>query len=374
MKVAFANAKFRPGTHDGANAHVRQFVQTAVALGHDVWMWPELCHPAAKPLPGGRVQRTMKLREMDLIYVRIQHDLARACTWTLGPTRTLIGNPLMVWEFNTVPEFGEYRGMSPAAIQKEIEGFRHFGKGCDLAVCVSSHLADYVRTKLGIARTLVVPNGSDPDLYTPDAPVVPRLQAARGDGTFNALWIGSAYVDWHNFKLLADAARIIWERGNPKKIVFHLIGQGMTRMGEMPGNVHYYGVEDYEKLPQWMSVMDVGLCLYRPGPADYSSPLKVFDYMSSGLAVVATRQPQTTELLNELGTPELLMAPDDPTALANALEELAADRSKVEAIGRRARALSAAKYTWRRAVGDTFAEIEKIQAARRTPAAGRAAL
>ena len=96
--------------------------------------------------------------------------------------------------------------------------------------------------------------------------------------------------------------------------------------------------------------------------------------MSSGLAVVATRQPQTTELLNELGTPELLMAPDDPTALANALEQLAADRSKVEAIGRRARELSVAKYTWRRAVGDTFAEIEKIQSARRTPAAGRAAL
>jgi glycosyltransferase involved in cell wall biosynthesis len=374
MKVVFANAKFRPDTHDGANAHVRQFVQNTVALGHEVWMWPPFVHPAAKPLPGGRVQRTMKLREMDLVYVRIQHDLARPCTWTLGPTRALLGNPLMVWEFNTVPEFGEYKGMSPGAIQKEVEGFRHFGKGCDLAVCVSAHLADYVRTRLGIARTLVVPNGSDPDLYTPDAPVVQRLSGARDDGTFNVLWIGSAYVDWHNFKLLADAARIIWERGNPKKIVFHLIGQGMSRMGDMPPNVHYYGFEDYEKLPRWLSAMDVGLCLYRPGPADYSSPLKVFDYMSSGLAVIATRQPQTSELLNELGTPELLVAPDDPTALADALEQLAGDPAKVEAIGRRARELSIAKYTWRRAVADTFAEIEKLQAARRRPAGGRAAL
>ena len=374
MRLAFANAKFKPDAHDGANAHVRQFVQNAVALGHEVWMWPGVAHPAAKPLPDGRVARTMRLREMDLIYVRVQHDVAAPCTWTLGPTRRLLGDPIMVWEFNTVPEYGQYRGLSPEQIQKEIAGFRHFGRGCDLAVCVSQHLADYVRTNLGIARTLVVPNGSDPDLYRPDAPVVPRLSTAAVDGAFNVLWIGSAYVDWHNFKLLADAARIIWERGNPRKIVFHLIGQGMSKMGDMPANVHYYGVEHYEKLPRWLSAMDVGLCLYRPGPADYSSPLKVFDYMASGLAVIATKQPQTTQLLTELGTPELLMSPDDATALADTLEQLAGDRAKVEGIARRARELSVAKYTWRRAVVDAFTEIDKIQAERRQPAGMKAAL
>ncbi len=374
MKVAFANARFRPDSHDGANAHVRQFVQNAVAVGHELWMWPGVSHPAAKVLPPGRVARTIKLRDMDVIYTRVQHDVPSPCTWTLGPTRRLLGDPLMVWEFNTVPEYGQYRGMSQPAIQTEIDKLRHYGKGCDLAVCVSAHLADYVRNKLGIARTLVVPNGSDPDLYAPDAPIVPRLSGAVDDGTFNVLWIGSAYVDWHNFKLLGDAAKLIWERGNRQNIVFHLIGQGMSKMGDMRPNVHYYGFEDYEKLPRWLSAMDVGLCLYRPGPADYSSPLKVFDYMSSGLAVIATRQPQTSELLNELKTPELLVAPDDPTALADALEQLAGDPAKVEATGRRARELSIAKYTWRRAVVDTFAEIEELQAARRRPAGGRAAL
>jgi glycosyltransferase involved in cell wall biosynthesis len=373
MKLAFANAFFRPDAHDGANAHVRQFVQNTVALGHEVWMWPGVCHPAAKPLSSGRVARTMKLREMDLVYVRVQHDLVNPCTWTLGATRALLGNPLMVWEFNTVPEYGEYRKLSPQQVQENIEGFKHFGKGCDLAVCVSEHLADYVQKNLGIARTLVVPNGSDPDLYTPDAPVVPRLKDC-GDDLFNVLWIGSAYVAWHNFKLLGDAAKIIWDRGNPQNIVFHLIGQGMNQMRDMPANVHYYGVEDYEKLPQWMSAMDVGLCLYRPGPADYSSPLKVFDYMSSGLAVVATRQPQTTQLLTELGTPDLLMSPDDPKALADALEKLAGDRGRVKEISRRSRELSVQKYTWRRAVTDTFAEIEKLQAERKRRPGVKAAL
>jgi glycosyltransferase involved in cell wall biosynthesis len=359
MKVAYANARFRPDAHDGANAHVRQFAQNAFAAGHELWMWPGVAHPRTHELPRARFARTMKLRDMDVVYVRVEHDLPNPCKWSLGTTRKLLGDPIMVWEFNTVPEYGEYRKLSPRQVQENIDGFKRYGRGCDLAVCVSQHLADYVHKKLGIARTLVVPNGSDPNLYTPDAPIVPRLQH-RDPNSFNVLWIGSAYVAWHNFKLLSDAANIIWQRGNKQNIIFHLIGQGMNQMRDMPPNVHYYGVEDYEKLPQWMSAMDVGLCLYRPGPADYSSPLKVFDYMSSGLAVVATDQPQTRMLLTELQTPELLMSPDNAGGLAEALEALAADRGKTKAIGERARELSVKKYTWRRAVNDTFAEIETI--------------
>src|SRR5215213_408522 len=131
MRVAFANARFRAESHDGANAHVRQFVQNAVALGHELWMWPGVAHPQAHALPAKRLARTLKLRDMDVLYVRVQHDLATACTWSLGPTRSLIGNPLIVWEFNTVPEYGEYRKCSKEQIQHTIEGFRHFGRGCD---------------------------------------------------------------------------------------------------------------------------------------------------------------------------------------------------------------------------------------------------
>ena len=93
MRVAYANARFRADSHDGANAHVRQFVQNAVALGHELWMWPGVTHPQAQALPSQRLARTLKLREMDVLYVRVEHDLPNACTWSLGPTRSLIGNP-----------------------------------------------------------------------------------------------------------------------------------------------------------------------------------------------------------------------------------------------------------------------------------------
>jgi glycosyltransferase involved in cell wall biosynthesis len=96
--------------------------------------------------------------------------------------------------------------------------------------------------------------------------------------------------------------------------------------------------------------------------------------MSSGLAVVATDQPQTRQLLTELGCPDLLMSPDDSKKLADTLESLAADRARVKDLSRRSRELSIAKYTWRRAVTDTFNEIGKIAADRRKPATLKAAM
>src|SRR5437764_241615 len=88
----------------------------------------------------------------------------------------------------------------------------------------NAHVRQFVQNNLKIRRTLVVPNGSDPELYKPGVPPVRRMLNTQDQ--FNVLWIGSAYVAWHNFKLLSDAANIIFDRGNPHNIVFHLLGQG----------------------------------------------------------------------------------------------------------------------------------------------------
>ena len=367
MRIGYVNARYRLDTHDGPNAHSRQFVENTVALGHDVWMWPGQEHPLAQRLPRSRLSRLRVLRTMDVVYVRLEHRPPAPCRWAVGPRRALLGDPLMVWEFNTVPEFGVYTAETPSGIARNIEGFRRFGRGCDLAVCVSSHLAEYVHGRLGIERTLAVPNGSDPELYRPDAPIVRHLR--DGDPrTFHVLWIGSAYVPWHDFDLLRNAAEMIWRRGNRHHIAVHLIGKDVRLTGEMPPNVHYHGMEEYQHLPRWMSGMHVGLCLYRPGPADYSSPLKLFDYLSSGLAVVATRQPQTAQILGELGTPDLLIEPHDAEGLASRLEALAGDRERVRQIGRRARELLVSKYTWRATVTTTLAAIERLVSGRAGPA------
>ena len=82
----------------------------------------------------------------------------------------------------------------------------------------------------------------------------------------------------------------------------------------------------------------------RPDPdSAFTSPIKLFEYMAAGCAVVAADLPPIREILG----------PDDaawfeagnPASLAAALRELAADAARAEAMGQTLREKSAA-YTW----------------------------
>jgi glycosyltransferase involved in cell wall biosynthesis len=295
---------------------------------------------------------------MDLIYTRVEHHPPGSARWARSPYRQLLGSPLMVWEFNTVPEFGYVIGRSQCDVEGAIEGFRSAARGCDLAICVSGALADYVQANLGIERVLTVPNGSDPDLFRPDAS--PEQSVQRRSGQLNVVWIGSADLPWHNLDLLRETARRLWVAGERMRILFHVIGEGLPRTHDLPPNVHYHGAERYERLPHWLSAMDVGLVLYRSGPADYSSPIKLFDYMASGLTVVATEQPQVRHVFGQLGQLDLLLPRDDHEALASTLLSLAANLQRVRHQGELGRRLVIDHYNWNRAVRHTLAGVEMI--------------
>ncbi|MEE9613189.1 MAG: glycosyltransferase [Desulfatiglandales bacterium] len=358
MRVMYANAIYRKGDVSGGNVHVYQFIHHATKLGHEVWTWPPDEHPDAHRVSSSRLKRLAQLRRADVIYVRMEMRAPRVIRWAIPPRRLLIGSVPIVWEFNTVPEFGQVLGRSEADIQRAIQDFRHFGRGCDLAICVSRALEDYVRDNLGVKRVLTVPNGSDPDLFRPNVPSVRRIQ--RKSEQLNVVWIGSADLAWHNFALLSKTAQLLWNRGNGSRVAFHIIGQGFRLMRDMPPNINYYGPENYEMLPRWLAAMDVGLCLYHPGPADYGSPLKLFDYMASGLAVIGTFQPQVREVFEKLGQSDLLIPPDDAEALADVLLRLALNRKRIRRQANAGRQIVIDFYNWHRAVRDTFREIETI--------------
>lgn len=360
MRIAYANTTYHPERPDGGNAHVGQFVSNAVALGHEIWSWSGNQHSEVRQLPNTIGQKLLALRDMDAIYIRIEDRLPIPgySRWSICPYKQLIGSPTIIWEFNTVPEFGLLTGKTEFEVQKEIQKFIQYGKGCDLAICVSQALANYVRDNLGIKRVLTVPNGSDPKLFHPDVTSVTRVQS--NSDRLNVVWIGSANLSWHNFDLLRDTAKILWDRDQDFRIAFHIIGNGHSLMKDMPLNVNYYGSENYQLLPQWLSAMDVGLCLYRPGAADYSSPLKVFDYMSTGLAVVGTEQPQLSKILSQLNCSDLLIPHNKPQLLADILSQLANNRDRVLHLGKLCRQLVIDHYNWARAVRDTINQIELI--------------
>jgi glycosyltransferase involved in cell wall biosynthesis len=362
MRLAYATQIYKHNGTAGGDAHIRQFVENTLALGHELWMWPWRPHPKARALPQEKWARWKTLRQMDVVYARMEGTSPRRGPerWALSPYKHWIGSPLCVWEFNSAPQSQLLWGCPEAEVRHAVETLRQHAADCDLAVCVSNKLAEYVRDTLHIPRALVVPNGSDPDLFRPDAPRVARLQDKRAD-QLHVVWTASANVAWHNFALLRDAAHCLWQSPQRNKIAFHIIGEGIREMHTVPPNVHYYGPSPYETLPSWLAAMDVGLCLYEPGASDFGSPLKLYDYMASGLAVIGTAQPQLRDVFDQLDQADLIVPHDDPKQLATILCQLADNRDRVRAQGRAGRKLVVDFYNWRRAAKDTLEAIEKLR-------------
>lgn len=361
MRIAYlASIVYQHNSPSGGLMHIKQFLNQATDMGHDILLYHGGSHPSPRvtPAPKQRLKRFPALRSCEALYYRVEFRAPRDVKWTLPTRKKILGSPKVVFEFNTVPEFARVVGEDKyGKVEQHIADLRRYAPGCDLAVCVSQAIADYVRDRLGYKNVITVPNGSDPDLFTPSASPLPRIE--RRAGRLNVVWMGSAEINWHNFALLKDAAWILWNNGNPLAD-FHVLGGAIPGLRDCPPNLHFQGTEQYEKLPNWLTAMDVGLNVYKAGAADYSSPLKVFDYMACGLTVVSTDQPQVREIFTKLNQLDLLIPNDDPQSLADLLRKLAADPARMKAQGAASRQLAVNEYSWRRAIKDTLDAMKAL--------------
>jgi Glycosyltransferase len=78
----------------------------------------------------------------------------------------------------------------------------------------------------------------------------------------------------------------------------------------------------------------------------FTSPLKLFEYMAAGRAIVASDLPSIREVVRD-NDQALLVTPGRPEALAEAIEKLIEDRTLAEKVARAAYA-EAPKHTWGR--------------------------
>jgi glycosyltransferase involved in cell wall biosynthesis len=106
--------------------------------------------------------------------------------------------------------------------------------------------------------------------------------------------------------------------------------------------------------------------LVLPNPASaistrFTSPLKLFEYMAAGRAIIASDLPSIREVLED-GRTALLVEPGRPEAIAAALRALAADRALAGRLARAAFEESAA-YTWSRRAERLEELFEKVLAA-----------
>jgi len=109
----------------------------------------------------------------------------------------------------------------------------------------------------------------------------------------------------------------------------------------LPGmrRVRYHGQVSYAQLPDLLARAHAGIVCFLPSPNNVNSgPTKLFEYMASGLPVVASDFPLWRKVIEETGC-GVVVDPTDPRAIAAGIERLARDpaaRQGMAANGRRA--------------------------------------
>jgi glycosyltransferase involved in cell wall biosynthesis len=217
-------------------------------------------------------------------------------------------------------------------------------------VAVTPGLRQMVVERYGVApeRVVVIPSGTDPDHFRP-APA-PRcrervgLDPARATVGFVGLFYRHQGVD----TLLRALARLA---PRPQGL---LVGDGVRRAAwqalahalGLEAAVRFVGQVPYADVPPYVGAMDV---LAAPFTADRgeTSPFKILDALAAARPVVASDLPSVRALAAASGA-VVLVAPDDPGALADALRGLLAAPAEREELGRRGREFVVAHHAWPR--------------------------
>jgi colanic acid biosynthesis glycosyl transferase WcaI len=97
-------------------------------------------------------------------------------------------------------------------------------------------------------------------------------------------------------------------------------------------NVRFIGLQPPEKMPNFLSMADIHLLPQRADAADLVMPSKLTGMLASARPVVATAH-QGTELATVVNLCGLVVPPEDPVAMANAVQQLAADPALRQRLG-----------------------------------------
>lgn len=212
---------------------------------------------------------------------------------------------------------------------------------------VSHVLAEAIcRAGVQAERVVVIPNAIDDAMF----PCAASEEAKQALGLRGKLVLGFVgFVrEWHGLERVIDLLSDPRCRANLHLLV---VGDGpalpalklCTQQLGLSGRVTFTGVVNREDIARHVAAFDIAL---QPRAVEYASPLKVFEYMAAGKAIVAPAQANIMEILTD-GHDARLFDPANDGTFREAVFELAGDSRLRESLGAGARRTVLDRgYTW----------------------------
>lgn len=285
---------------------------------------PPAARPALAALAGAAIAVR---RRADIVYTRAPHVALAAC---------LVGASTML-EVHTPPT--ALSNIGRAAFHRAAGHPSLLGM-----IAISDALARHLQAEHPRVNILIAHDGAD---------ARPMSAALRPENAALRVGFVGRFYRGKGVELIAQLAKLApWAE-------FHLVGGEQAHAerligAALPNNVTIHGAVSHAEASALIDTFDVALAPYqrtvmvadgKTDAAAWMSPLKLFEYMAAGKAIIASNLPVLHEILRH-GDTALLAPPDDPTFWSKALQMLRDHPARRGELGARARAHFLAHYTW----------------------------
>ena len=219
---------------------------------------------------------------------------------------------------------------------------------CSKIVVITKGLKDEL-VRLGVSqeKIMLAPDAVDLDKFHPKASVSDLRNVLGLPQDKKIIFYSGHLFEWKGAQVLADVA----SRLDDDCLIVFLGGMDSDIQAFQTANRHLKNVAllphvPYAELPKYMACADVAVLPNKKGMEIselFTSPLKMFQYMASGVPIVASDLPSIREILNDSNA--VLVEPNSPDALARGITKVLNDPDLAKRIS--AQALEDVKqYSW----------------------------
>jgi glycosyltransferase involved in cell wall biosynthesis len=270
-------------------------------------------------------------------------------------TKFLVGGKVVLDMHEHIPS--EFAKFFPAFMHKfmqsaTIQAMRLLARFTDLIILTRESFEEPWKG-LSVPRVTVI----NTNRLQSACPEVPESIKARFSGCPVIIHQGIFGDTRGSFQLLDALKLLVSEFPNLRCIVLGKYIYGS--FDAYRARVHEMGLDDnivfippvpFDEVPAYISVAQVGLILFQPGPINHTlaMPHKLFDYMrESRPVVVPDFAVEVARIVREADC-GLLVDVTRPEAIAGAVAELLKDPQEAARLGRNGRRLVEEKYNWQR--------------------------
>jgi glycosyltransferase involved in cell wall biosynthesis len=226
-------------------------------------------------------------------------------------------------------------------------------------LCVSDAAKNHLIETWQVApeKIVIMPNGVDINLFTPRDAHRSNLWSELGLSGNQVITFVGGFQPWHGLEILVESfSRLLSEIPNAKLL---LVGDGRARQ-DVEKSIQKFGVASsiiitgmvpQVRIPEFLAIADLAVMPYPELPKElWFSPLKMYEYMSAGKAIVASRAGQIAEVIED-GYNGVLVEPGDIGNLTQTMIRLLQDEEERKRLGSNARRQAVEKHSWDQYVG-----------------------